>query len=396
MSPKAAEKFFRSESRYRMLVENSCDIVFSLDMDGNIAYVSPAWQKILGHEPSEVIGHNFVEFVNPEDIAGIQTMVAAVIRTNSMQEATYRVNHVDGSWRWHTARVNRHRDDDGVQTIFGTAHDATERLHIEELMTQSEKMAMISGMAAGMAHEINNPLGAILQHAQNIERRVSADIPANVKAAAEVGVSLDLVHAYMQKRGIFDFIGHIRTAGIKASGIISNMLQFSRRSDAGAELVDLSAFLDKVLELAGTDYDMKKKYDFHRIELQRLYADNLPPVLLVVAGMEQVLLNIIKNAAQALTGGELPHQPRITVRTQVAEGMAAIEIEDNGSGMDEKTRQRIFEPFFTTKEIGVGTGLGLSVAYEIITKGHHGLIDVRSKLGRGSCFTIKLPLQGRA
>jgi signal transduction histidine kinase len=225
---------------------------------------------------------------------------------------------------------------------------------------------------------------------------VSANIPANVKAAAEVGVSLDLIHAYMQKRGIFDFVGHIRTAGIKASGIISNMLQFSRRSDAGSELVDLPTLLDKVLELAGTDYDMKKKYDFHRIELQRFYADNLPPVLLVVAGMEQVLLNIIKNAAQALTGGELPHQPRITVRTRVAEGMAAIEIEDNGSGMDEKTRQRIFEPFFTTKEIGAGTGLGLSVAYEIITKGHHGLIDVRSKPGRGSCFTIKLPLQGRA
>jgi signal transduction histidine kinase len=264
------------------------------------------------------------------------------------------------------------------------------------MMTQTEKMIMISGMAAGMAHEINNPLGAILQHAQNIERRVSTDIPANVKAAAEVGVSLDLIHAYMQKRGIFDFIGHIRTAGMRASDIITNMLQFSRRSDAGAELVELSAFMDKVLELAGTDYDMKKKYYFHQIELQRLYADDLPPVLLAVAGMEQVLLNILKNAAQALAGGDLSQQPKISVRTRLAESMAVIEIEDNGSGMDEKTRQRIFEPFFTTKEIGVGTGLGLSAAYDIITKGHHGVIDVRSQPGEGSCFTIKLPLQGRA
>ena len=255
---------------------------------------------------------------------------------------------------------------------------------------------MISGMAAGMAHEINNPLGAILQHAQNIERRVSANTPANVQAAAEVGVSLDLVRAYMQKRGILDFIGHIRTAGMKASEIITNMLQFSRRSEAGAEQVNLSAFLDKVLELAGSDYDMKKKYDFRRIELQRIYVADLPPVLLSVSGMEQVLLNILKNAAQALSADALSQQPRIIVRTRLIKGMALIDIEDNGPGMDEQTRLRIFEPFFTTKKIGVGTGLGLSVAYEIVTKGHRGMIAVRSKPGKGSCFTIKLPLQETA
>ena len=338
MSPQTPETFFKSESRYRMLVENSSDIIFSLTMEGRIDYVSPAWKILLGHEPSEVIGHNFREYVHPEDIPQCENIFMAVIRTNTMQEMTYRVHHVDGSWRWHTSRVNRHRDENGKQTVFGTAHDVTERRRFEELMTQTEKMTMISGMAAGMAHEINNPLGAILQHAQNIERRVSADIPANVQAAAEVGVSLDLVHAYMQKRGIFDFIGHIRTAGMKASDIITNMLQFSRRSNAGAEHVDLATFVDKVLELAGTDYDMKKKYDFHRIELQRLYAADLPPVPLSVTGMEQVLLNIINNAAQALAGSELSQQPKITVRTRVAEGMAVIEIEDNGPGMDVKTR----------------------------------------------------------
>ena len=154
--------------------------------------------------------------------------------------------------------------------------------------------------------------------------------------------------------------------------------------------------MDKVLVLAGTDYDMKKTYDFHRIELRRLYTPDLPPVLLSVAGMEQVLLNILKNAAQALTGSVPSRQPTIIVRTCLAQGMAVIEIEDNGPGMDEKIRLRIFEPFFTTKEIGVGTGLGLSAAYEIVTKGHHGMITVRSNPGKGSCFTIKLPLKGMA
>jgi len=395
MSTESAETFFKSESRYRMLVENSSDIIFSLDFEGCFTYVSPAWKKILGHEPTEVVKHNFREFVHPEDVPRCEITIEAAIQKDLSQEATYRVSGADGSWRWHTSHVAAHVDEHGVASIIGMAHDITERLRIEEIMAQTERMIMISGMAAGMAHEINNPLGAILQHAQNIERRVSADIPANLKAAEEVGVSLDLVRAYLQKRGILDFIGHIRSAGMRASDIISNMLRFSRRNHSGAESVDLSTLLDRVLELAGTDYDMKKKYDFRRITLQRNYALDLPHIQVIVAEMEQALLNILKNAAQAMAGAEMLRQPRITLRTGQSDGTAVIEICDNGPGMDEATRLRVFEPFFTTKEVGVGTGLGLPVAYAIVTKGHHGSIDVKSRAGEGSCFTIKLPLQGR-
>ena len=394
--PPKSEFFFKSESRYRVLVENSCDIIFSLDMQGRFTYVSPAWSTILGHETSDVIGHNFREFVHPDDVLRCEASITSSVRTNSAQEVIYRIQRVDGSWRWHTSRGTPHVDENGELTIIGMAYDVTERLRIEEIMTQTEKMAMISSMAAGMAHEINNPLGAILQHAQNIERRVSADIPANRKAAAEVGVSLDLVRAYLQKRGIFDFIGHIRSAGMKASDIISNMLHFSRRSETCVQHVDLAVLLDNVLALAATDYDMKKQYAFSRITLQRDYAVNLPLVPVVVAELEQVLLNILKNAAQALVGAARTQLPGIGVRTRISGGMALIEIEDNGPGMDESTRLRIFEPFFSTKEVGVGTGLGLSVAYAIVTKGHHGALEVRSRPDEGCCFTIKLPLQGRA
>ena len=393
MQPQAAEIFFKSESRYRMLVENSCDIIFSLDMEGNFTYVSPAWKKLLGHEIFEVVGHNFREFIHPDNHSGCLEAIAHGTQSEQVSEFTYRIRHADGSWLWHTSRGTRHVDEVGITTVIGMAHDVTEQLRFEELMTQTEKMIMISGMAAGMAHEINNPLGAIMQHAQNIERRVSSDIPANVKAAAEVGVNLDLVHAYLEKRGIFDFIGHIRTAGIRASEIISNMLYFSRRSEGGIESVGLSALLDRVLELAGSDYDMKKKYDFRRIDLRRDYTPDLASVQLIVAEMEQVLLNILKNAAQAMTGTAMRRHPSIILRTRLIKGMVKIEIEDNGPGMTEATRLRVFEPFFSTKEVGVGTGLGLSVAYAIVTKGHHGSIEVQSRPGEGSCFTIKLPLQ---
>lgn len=272
--------------------------------------------------------------------------------------------------------------------------DITEHVRIEEMMVQTEKMMLVSGLAAGMAHEINNPLGAILQHAQNIERRVSGEIAANQKAASEVGVSLELVREYFKKRGIFDFIAHIRSAGMRASDIISNMLQFSRRSESGIETVDLLMLIDKVLELAATDYDMKKKYNIRQIDIQRSYAPDMPPVKVIVTEMEQVLLNILKNAAQALSVSMIS-EPKIVLRTSISADMAVIEIEDNGPGMDEATRLRIFEPFFTTKEVGVGTGLGLSVAYAIVTKGHHGAIEVQTRPGEGCCFSIKLPLQER-
>lgn len=396
MPPKLTEAFYKSESRYRMLVENSCDVILSLDLQGVFIFISPAWKTVLGHDQADVLGHNYREFIHPEDIPRYETAIVTGIKNNSAQEVTYRIRHVDGNWRWHALRGAPHRDENDVVTIIGIAHDVTERLRIEEMMSQTEKMIMISGMAAGMAHEINNPLGAIMQHAQNIERRVSADIPANLKAAAEVGVDLDLVRAYLEKRGIFTFIGHIRSAGMRASEIISQMLHFSSRGETGVVNADLTAVLESVVELAATDYDMKKKYAFRDIDVVREYAAEPLFADIALQEMEQVLLNVLKNAAQAIAGAAISREARITLRSRLSEGMAVIEIEDNGPGMDEATRLRIFEPFFTTKEVGVGTGLGLSVAYAIVTKGHHGVIEVQSRPGEGSCFTIKLPLRGRA
>jgi PAS domain S-box-containing protein len=394
MSPESSEAFFKSESRYRVLVENSCDIIFSLDPDGRFTFVSPAWKSVLGHEPASVLGRNFREFIHPEDAARCGVAISAAFGDKNAIEETYRIRHLDGRWRWHTTRGVRHRDENGTVTMIGIAHDVTEHLRIEDMMAQTEKMIMVSGLAAGMAHEINNPLGAIMQHAQNIERRVSADIEANRRVAAEVGVSLDLVREYLDRRGILAFIGHIRSAGMRASGIISQMLQFSSRSDKGIVHADLTAVLERTVGLAATDYDMKKSYSFRSIEIVREYAAQPVPVAIALQEIEQVLLNILKNSAQAMAETTAQRPPCITLRTGVSDDMAMLEIEDNGPGMNEATRLRIFEPFFTTKEVGVGSGLGMSVAYAIITKGHHGAIEVQSQPGEGSCFRIKLPLRG--
>ena len=280
----------------------------------------------------------------------------------------------------------------GVEGAVIRIEDATERTRVQELMIQTEKMISVGGLAAGMAHEINNPLGIITQAAQNIERRVSPGLPANRKAAEDLGVSLEVINAYLEKRQIPEFIGSIRTAGFRAAKIVANMLQFSRCAGTAMQPVSLAGIIDQALELAAGDYDLKKKFDFRSIEIIRDYAPDMPEVPMVAVEMEQVMLNLLKNAAQAMTLDPPGRRPRITLRLRCEERYALIEVEDNGPGMAEDVRRRVFEPFFTTKEPGLGTGLGLSVSYMIVTQNHKGLMEVESKPGRGTCFRVRLPL----
>jgi signal transduction histidine kinase len=171
------------------------------------------------------------------------------------------------------------------------------------------------------------------------------------------------------------------------------MLDFSRQSGSVRGPCDLSALIERAVTLASSDYDLKKSYDFRKIEIIRDIAPDMPHVVCAQTEIEQVVLNLLRNAAQAMASAEpAVAAPRIVIRARVSGGMARIEIEDNGPGMDQETQRRIFEPFFTTKPTGVGTGLGLSVSYFIVTKGHGGSIAVDSSTGRGTMFTIELPL----
>ena len=269
--------------------------------------------------------------------------------------------------------------------------DVTARVRIESMMVQTEKMLSVGGLAAGMAHEINNPLGAILQGSQNILRRIGPDLPQNRSVADALGVDLNQLNRYLQERGILRFLEGIREAGSRATKIVADMLSFSRRSESRFTLVDIEDMLETVLRLAASDYDLKKKYDFKRILIARDYDPALGTVYCDKTEIEQVILNLLKNAAQAMAGDNTP-SPAITLRTLREPDNALIEVIDNGPGMDDDILKRIFEPFFTTKEVGVGTGLGLSVSYFIVTEQHNGRLSVMSKPGQGSRFSIRLPL----
>ncbi|WP_287126250.1 PocR ligand-binding domain-containing protein [Desulfobacter sp.] len=283
----------------------------------------------------------------------------------------------------------------GVEGAVIRVDNVTERVRMEEMMIQSEKMLSVGGLAAGMAHEINNPLAAMMQTAQVMAQRLktAANIPANLKAAEAAGITMESIERFMEERGIQRMIETIISSGQRVSETVNNMLSFARKEDSAVFAHHLDKILDKTIELAATDYDLKKDYDFKKIEIIREYDDNLPAVFCQASKIQQVILNILTNGAQAMQGAGTP-EPKFIVRTYVdpVRDMACMEIEDNGPGMKEEIRKHIFDPFFTTKPVGVGTGLGLSVSYFIITENHKGEMTVESSPGTSAKFVIRLPL----
>ncbi len=277
--------------------------------------------------------------------------------------------------------------------------DVTDHVKMEQMVVQSEKMMSVGGLAAGMAHEINNPLAGMMQNAQVVIRRISEDLPASIDAAQEAGITLEGVRTFMDKRGITRHLESIHHAGVRASQIVQNMLSFSRKDYTGKSSQSITEILDLSIELAKSDYDLKKQYDFKSIAIDRAYEPDLPRVSCEANKIQQVFFNILKNCAQAMqdTGeqvgqGDSDDGPRLILRAFRKGPAVIVEIEDNGPGMEESVRKRVFEPFFTTKSVGQGTGLGLSVSYFIITDNHGGKMDVVSAPGKGAKFIIHLPL----
>lgn len=268
--------------------------------------------------------------------------------------------------------------------------DISERIKIEEMMVQSEKMMSVGGLAAGLAHEINNPLAGILQNTQVIQNRLSNPIPANIRVAEKYGIDLEHLKAYMEERGIFSMMSLVISVGKRAANIIENMLSFSRKSDSKRSRYHIQDMMTSTLDLMKNDYSLKKEYDLHSIKIHRENEYDFPPIPCEKTKIQQVFFNVLKNGAEAMSEANVV-APMFIIRYFRERDMAVIEIRDNGPGIPEETRKRIFEPFFTTKEVGRGTGLGLSVSYFIIKENHNGEMTVESSPGKGTAFIIKLP-----
>lgn len=249
-------------------------------------------------------------------------------------------------------------------------------------LLQSEKMASIGQLAAGVAHEINNPIGFVNSNLGTLGRYLDqlmklAELGATTPQGQALSQSIDLEYL---KTDVGDLLRETRDGLDRVQKIVANLKDFSRVDQAEWQVADLLAGLESTLAVAA--HELKYKADVRR-ELMPL-----PPVRCMPAQINQVFLNLLVNAAQAI-----PDHGTITLKSGSAADRVWIEIADTGCGMDEATRRRIFEPFFTTKPVGTGTGLGLSLTWDIIQK-HGGSIDVKSAPGQGTAIRVWLPVAG--
>jgi hemerythrin-like metal-binding protein len=283
-----------------------------------------------------------------------------------------------------------------LKNLYGTLarmnHDLAEtNQHLEsevasrtrELL-QSEKMASIGQLAAGVAHEINNPIGFVNSNLGTLGRYVDdllrlADLGAATPDGQALKQEIDLDFL---RKDLRDLLGESQDGLDRVRKIIANLKDFSRVDQAEWQEADLLAGLESTLNVAW--HELKYKAEIVR-ELRAL-----PLVRCVPAQINQVFLNLLVNAAQAIR-----ERGTITLRSGVAGERVWIEIEDDGCGMDEATQRRVFEPFFTTKPVGTGTGLGMSLTWDIVTK-HDGTIEVDSAPGRGTRIRVALPVAGPA
>ena len=389
----AEEALRESEERYRMLFERSSDAIFMVDLaTGRYLDANAAAERLTGRSVSE-LKNLTTRDVTPHRAQERLQQAAVAQNALDMGEVVY--VRPDGSTRTALfSAVPLHE-----QIVFGLARDITERKRTQEVLIQSEKMLSVGGLAAGMAHEINNPLAGMMQTADVMSNRLTdVEMPANQRAAEKAGTSMEAIRAFMEARGIIRMLGNIRTSGRRAAEIVQNMLSFARKSDTSFSTNNVADLLEQCVDLAGSDYDLKKKFDFRQIDFIREYEPGLPLVPCESGKIQQVLLNILRNGAEAMQAERernADKKPRFILRLahEQETNRVRIEIEDNGPGMDAATRKRVFEPFFTTKPVGVGTGLGLSVSYFIVTENHGGELNVESAPGEGTTFTLSLPVR---
>jgi PAS domain S-box-containing protein len=375
------------------IINSMPSILVGIDADGRVMQWNDEAKRVTGIDAGEAHGQRF-EKVFP-DLGRDMQEVLDVANRHELQHSERIPCTINHEPRYADVTVYPITTD-GSEGAVIRLDDVTDRVRIEEMMVQSEKMMSVGGLAAGMAHEINNPLAGILQNLQVMRNRLTHNTDRNLDAAQQAGTSLEAIQTYMEERGLMHMMDTILEAGRRAAKIVDNMLSFSRKDEAYYAPNDLEEIIERTIDLAANDYNLKKRFDFRHIEIIRDFDDQLEPIPCEGNQIQQVILNLLSNSAQAMAEvNDDSWEPRITLRTKRERNMALIEIDDNGPGMDAETRKRAFEPFFTTKEVGHGTGLGLSVSYFIITENHGGTMQVKSSPGNGACFSIRLPYEHR-
>ncbi len=366
----AQDSLKRSEIYFRRLTESALDLITILGPDGVILYESSSIEQVLGYKPSEYTGKNAFSFVHPDDLPRVShAFLEALGNKGNTPLLNFRFRHRDGSYRVLEGVGNNLLSDPVVSAIVFNSRDITERKRLEEQFLQAQKVQAIGQLAAGVAHDFNNILTAILGYSDMLLMTVK---PGDQQQGHAAG---------------------IKQAAIRAAALTRQLLAFGRKQVLQPVVLDLNnsiAEMDKMLRrLLGAD-----------VSLVTLPHQNLGRVKADAGQVEQVILNLAVNARDAMPkGGKLTLQTdNITLDAEYARQRPEVQagdyvmlaVSDNGSGMTPEVKSRLFEPFFTTKEAGKGTGLGLATCHGII-KQSGGHIAVYSELGQGTTFKVYLP-----
>jgi signal transduction histidine kinase len=267
----------------------------------------------------------------------------------------------------------------------------------QKQLVQSEKMASLGELTAGIAHEIQNPLNFVNNFAE-VNTELIDELKKEIEPAGIISANelIEDIKANSEK---------ITHHGNRADAIVKNMLQHSRKTSAQKELTDINALCDEYLRLSY--HGLRAKDKSFNAEFDTKFDTTLPQISVIPQDIGRVILNLINNAFYAVNARQKMEQqgeykPQVTISTRKEGNQVVIEVSDNGTGMTEQVKEKIFQPFFTTKPTGEGTGLGLSLSFDIITKGHGGELKVETqpaalaaqlgKEGRVTTFIILLPL----
>lgn len=358
--------------------------------DSVILDVNNAFEVLTGYTREEAVGKSGDALRLWNDPAARASYVSKVLKDACVVDYEFAMRRKDGGLR---TALNSCQclEINGSLCTLNIVRDITDRTILQQAMAQAEKMMSLGGLASGMAHEINNPLGIISQSVQGIQRRFSADLQANITEAERLNIDINKLHEYMQSRNINKYLNGISEAVNRAASIVKSMLNFSHRSESVLVAGNIKKIIAQAVNLAMQDYDLNNTYDFSKIDIQLDLAEQLDSIPCNPSEIEQVILNILRNAAHALDAYGTK-SPTITIKTSITEQDALIEISDNGPGMTEEQLSKIFDPFYTTKHNSGGTGLGLSISYFIVTVTHRGRIRAVSTPPNGACFQIYLPL----
>jgi len=383
---RAEEALRRSEERLKFALEATNDGLWDWNVTENELYLSPRWCEMLGYELGEIDGNQAVRrIVHPDDRALLAERFRAHARGEAAAyEAQHRVLAKSGEWRWvHNRGKIVQRDAAGNPArVVGTYTDITDQKKMQAQLLLSDRMASMGTLAAGVAHEINNPLAYVVANlGYVIEELTGAGVVAagpGVSAGDEPARTLSGELLGETLRAMVE----AREGAERVRAIVRDLKTFSRADEPGRGSADVRRVLESAINLARNEIRHRARMVTELGEVPRVDASE--------HRLGQVFLNLLINAAQAMPEGHAhENEIRAVTRTDAA-GRAVVEIRDTGCGIAPQALGRIFEPFYTTKPVGVGTGLGLSICHGIVT-GLGGDVVVESEPGKGSVFRVILP-----